>query len=153
MKEKHDFTIRYDLDYFMTRLLGYLVAHKYLLDPYTHQVIQNVTDAENLFFEERRYGKTVTEALEIADEVLFRNVGLSQYDVVTDLLMEYYSDTFELDSEKAMEYWTIRALTEIPDLFDVFDDTIIGIDQLELDTNYDALVDRIVTFMSDNGIQ
>ncbi len=153
MKEKHDFTIRYDLDYFMTRLLGYLVANKYLLDPNTHQVIQNVTDAENLFFEERRYGKTVTEALEIADEVLFRNVGLSQYDVVTDLLMEYYSDTFELDSENAMEYWTIRVLTEIPDLFDVFDKTIIGIDQLELDTNYDALVSRIVTFMSDNGIQ
>lgn len=153
MKEKHDFTIRYDLDYFMTRLLGYLVANKYLLDPNTHQVIQNVTDAENLFFEERRYGKTVTEALEIADEVLFRNVGLSQYDVVTDLLMEYYSDTFDLDTEKAMEYWTIRVLTEIPDLFDVFDNTIIGIDQLELDTNYDALVDRIVTFMSDNGIQ
>lgn len=153
MKEKHDFTIRYDIDYFMTRLLGYLVANKYLLDPNTHQVIQNVTDAENLFFEERRYGKTVTEALEIADEVLFRNVGLSQYDVVTDLLMKYYSDTFELDSEKAMEYWTIRVLTEIPDLFDVFDNTIIGIDQLELDTNYDALVGRIVTFMSDNGIQ
>ncbi len=153
MKEKHDFTIRYDLDYFMTRLLGYLVANKYLLDPNTHQVIQNVTDAENLFFEERRYGKTVTEALEIADEVLFRNVGLSQYDVVTDLLMEYYSDTFDLDTEKAMEYWTIRVLTEIPDLFDVFDNTIIGIDQLELDTNYDALVSRIVTFMSDNGIQ
>ncbi len=153
MKEKHDFTIRYDLDYFMTRLLGYLVANKYLLDPNTHQVIQNVTDAENLFFEERRYGKTVTEALEIADEVLFRNVGLSQYDVVTDLLMEYYSDTFDLDTEKAMEYWTIRVLTEIPDLFDVFDNTIIGIDQLELDTNYDALVGRIVTFISDNGIQ
>ncbi len=153
MKEKHDFTIRYDLDYFMTRLLGYLVTNKYLLDPNTHQVIQNVTDAENLFFEERRYGKAVTEALEIADEVLFRNVGLSQYDVVTDLLMEYYSDTFDLDTEKAMEYWTIRVLTEIPDLFDVFDNTIIGIDQLELDTNYDALVGRIVTFMSDNGLQ
>ena len=70
MKEKHNYTIRYDLDYFMTRLLGYLVANKYIIDPGTHQVIQNVTDAEDIFFEERRYGKTVTEALEIADEVL-----------------------------------------------------------------------------------
>ena len=94
MKEKHNYTIRYDLDYFITRLLGYLVANKYILDPETHQVLQNVTDAEDIFFEERRYGKTVSEALEIADEALFRNVGLSQYDVVTDLLMENYSDTF-----------------------------------------------------------
>ncbi|MDE7420432.1 MAG: DUF1896 family protein [Muribaculaceae bacterium] len=153
MKEKHNYTIRYDLDYFMTRLLGYLIANKYIIDPETHQVIQNVTDAEDIFFEERRYGKTVTEALEIADEILFRNVGLSQYDVVTDLLMDNYSDTFGLDSEKAMEYWTVRVLTEIPDLFDDFDNTIIGIDQLELDTNYDALVGRIVIFMSDNGVQ
>ena len=80
-------------------------------------------------------------------------MGLSQYDVVTDLLMDNYSDPFGLDSEKAMEYWTVRVLTEIPDLFDDFDNTIIGIDQLELDTTYDALVGRIVIFMSDNGVQ
>lgn len=42
MKEIHDFTSRYDLDYFMGRLLGFLVTNKFILDPETHQVVQNV---------------------------------------------------------------------------------------------------------------
>ncbi len=67
--------------------------------------------------------------------------------------MVNYSDNFELDSEQAMEYWTIRVLTEIPDLFEEFDASVIGIDRLELDTNYNAVVGRIVNFMSDNGVQ
>lgn len=153
MKEIHDFTSRYDLDYFMGRLLGFLVTNKYILDPETHQVVQNVLDAENTFYEQRLAGKLVPEAMEIAEEMLFQNVGLSQYDVVTEILMENYSDNFELDSEKAMEYWTIRVLTEIPDLFEEFDASVIGIDRLELDTNYNAVVGRVVNFMSDNGVQ
>lgn len=153
MKEIHDFTSRYDLDYFMGRLLGFLVTNKYILDPETHQVVQNVLDAENTFYEQRLAGKLVPEAMEIAEEMLFQNVGLSQYDVVTEILMENYSDNFELDSEQAMEYWTIRILTEIPDLFEEFDASVIGIDRLELDTNYNAVVGRIVNFMSDNGVQ
>ncbi len=108
MKEIHDFTSRYDLDYFMGRLLGFLVTNKFILDPETHQVVQNVLDAENAFYEQRLAGKLVPEALEIAEETLFQNVGLSQYDIVTEILMENYSDNFELDSEQAMEYWTIR---------------------------------------------
>lgn len=153
MKEIHDLTSRYDLDYFMGRLLGDLVANKYILDPETHQVLQNVTDAENAFYEQRLAGKSVPEATEMADAILFRNVGLSQFDVVTDILMDNYSDNFELDTETAMEYWTIRVLTEVPDLFEEFDPTVIGIDQLELDTNLNAVVGRIVNFMSDNGVQ
>lgn len=153
MKEIHDFTSRYDLDYFMGRLLGFLVTNKFILDPEPHQVIQNVLDAENAFYEQRLAGKLVPEALEIAEETLFQNVGLSQYDIVTEILMENYSDNFELDSEQAMEYWTIRVLTEIPDLFEEFDASVIGIDRLELDTNYNAVVGRIVNFISDNGVQ
>lgn len=153
MKEIHDFTSRYDLDFFMRKLLGFLVTNKFILDPDTHQVVQNVIDAENAFYEQRLAGKLVPEALEIAEDTLFQNVGLSQYDIVTEILMENYSDNFELDSEQAMEYWTIRALTEIPDLFEEFDASVIGIDRHELDTNYNAVVGRIVNFMSDNGIQ
>ena len=137
----------------MGRLLGFLVTNKFILDPETHQVVQNVLDAENAFYEQRLAGKLVPEALEIAEETLFQNVGLSQYDIVTEILMENYSDNFELDSEQAMEYWTIRVLTEIPDLFEEFDASVIGIDRLELDTNYNAVVGRIVNFMSDNGVQ
>lgn len=77
MKEIHDFTSRYDLDYFMGRLLGFLVTNKFILDPETHQVVQNVLDAENAFYEQRLAGKLVPEALEIAEETLFQNVGLS----------------------------------------------------------------------------
>lgn len=153
MKEIHDFTSRYGLDYFMRRLLGYLVANKYILDPDTHHVVQNVMDAENAFYEQRLAGALVPEALEIAEAILFQNVGLSQYDIVTDILMENYSDNFELDSEQAMEYWTIRALTEIHDLFEEFDPSVIGIDRLELDAHYQIVTSRIVNFMSDNGIQ
>lgn len=153
MKEIHDFTARYDLDFFMRKLLGFLVTNKFMLDPDIHQVVQNVIDAENAFYEQRLAGKLVPEALEIAEDTLFQNVGLSQYDIVTEILMENYSDNFELDSEQAMEYWTIRVLTEIPDLFEGFDPSVIGIDRFELDTNYNAVVGRIVNFMSDNGIQ
>ena len=80
--------------------MGFLVTNKFILDPETHQVVQNVLDAENAFYEQRLAGKLVPEALEIAEETLFQNVGLSQYDIVTEILMENYSDNFELDSSK-----------------------------------------------------
>ena len=74
MKEIHDFTARYDLDFFMRKLLGFLVTNKFMLDPDTHQVVQNVIDAENAFYEQRLAGKLVPEALEIAEDTLFQNV-------------------------------------------------------------------------------
>ncbi len=139
-------------DYFMRRLLTYLLENRYVIDPDTTTVIQNVEDAENAFSEARLAGRSVDEAMESADDSLFRNVGLSQYDIVAGIMEDLYSESGEPDSAE-LEYRTIRALTEIPDLFDGMDSDGLGIDPLEFDLHRDLLTGRINDFIQDYGVQ
>ena len=88
-----------------------------------------------------------------AISVLFSNIGASEYDTISELILENFGDTIDLDSEEAVEYWTNQVMTDIPDLFDGVDRMAIGVDALDLELMETEIVGRIVIYLSDNGLQ
>lgn len=142
-----------DLNYFYFYLLNYLQVNRYQVEADHPQIIANSTAALDIFEEARRKGSDVTQAEEEAMSVLFTNIGESEYNIVTEILLENFRDTIDLDCEAAVEYWTPQIMTDIPDLFDGFDRMAIGVDPLDLDTLKNQIVGSIVTYLSDNGLQ
>lgn len=142
-----------DLNYFYFYLLNYLQVNRYQVEADHPQIIANSTVALDIFGEARRKGSDVTQAEEEAMSVLFTNIGESEYNIVTEILLENFRDTIDLDCEAAVEYWTPQIMTDIPDLFDGFDRMAIGVDPLDLDTMKNEIVGSIVTYLSDNGLQ
>ena len=142
-----------DLNYFYFYLLNYLQVNRYQVEADHPQIIANSTVALDIFGEARRKGSDVTPAEEEAMSVLFTNIGESEYNIVTEILLENFRDTIDLDCEAAVEYWTPQIMTDIPDLFDGFDRMAIGVDPLDLDTMKNEIVGSIVTYLSDNGLQ
>lgn len=92
-------------------------------------------------------------AEEEAIRVLFTNIGESEYNIVSELILENFGDTIDLDCEEAVEYWTNQVMTDIPDLFDGFDRMAIGLDPLDLSIMENEIVGKIVIYLSDNGLQ
>ena len=142
-----------DLNYFYFYLLNYLQVNRYQVEADHPQIIANSTVALDIFGEARRKGSDVTQAEEEAMSVLFTNIGESEYNIVTEILLENFRDTIDLDCEAAVEYWTPQIMTDIPDLFDGFDRMAIGVDPLDLDTMKNEIVGSIVTYLSDKGLQ
>ena len=142
-----------DLNYFYFYLLNYLQVNRYQVEADHPQIIANSTVALDIFGEARRKGSDVTQAEEEAMSVLFTNIGESEYNIVTEILLENFRDTIDLDCEAAVEYWTPQIMTDIPDLFDGFDRMAIGVDPLDLDTMKNEIVGSIVTYLYDNGLQ
>ena len=105
------------------------------------------------FEDARRYGAEVEEAMEMAIPELFTNIGESEYDIVSGLILDNFGDTIDLDSEVAVEYWTTQVMTDIPDLFDGFDRQAISVDALEMERKETEIVGKIVINLTDNGLQ
>lgn len=142
-----------DLNYFYFYLRNYLQVNRYQVEADHPQIIANSMAALDIFEKARRNGSDVTQAEEEAMSVLFSNIGESEYNIVTEILLENFRDTINLDCEAAVEYWTPQIMTDIPDLFDGFDRIAIGVDPLDLDTMKNEIVGSIVTYLSDNGLQ
>ena len=117
------------------------------------QIIANSIAALDAFENARRNGANVPMAEAEAISVLFSNIGESEYNTVSELILENFGDTIDLDSEIAVEYWTNQVMTDIPDLFDGVDRMAIGVDALDLELMETEIVGRIVIYLSDNGLQ
>ncbi|WP_303744526.1 DUF1896 family protein, partial [uncultured Muribaculum sp.] len=107
----------YDFNYYYLYLLQYLRSNKYEVDNDHPQLQANSIAALDAFEDARRNGATVTMAEEEAIRVLFTNIGESEYNIVSELILENFGDTIDLDCEEAVEYWTNQVMTDIPDLF------------------------------------
>ena len=107
-----------DFNYYYFYLLQYLQLNKYQVDPDHPQIISNSIAALDAFENARRNGTNVPMAEAEAISVLFSNIGASEYDTISELILENFGDTIDLDSEEAVEYWTNQVMTDIPDLFD-----------------------------------
>ena len=142
-----------DFIYFYLYLLNYLQVNKYQVERDHSQIISNSIAALDIFEEARRNGSDVTQAEEEAMSVLFTNIGESEYNIVTEILLENFRDTIDLDCVAAVEYWTPQIMTDIPDLFIGFDRMAVGVDPLDLDIRKNEIVGAIVTYLSDNGLQ
>ena len=143
----------YDFNYYYLYLLQYLRSNKYEVDSDHPQLQANSIAALDAFEEARRNGATVTMAEEEAIRVLFTNIGESEYNIVSELILENFGDTIDLDSTEAVEYWTNQVMTDIPDLFDGLDRMAIGLDPLDLSIMENEIVGKIVIYLSDNGLQ
>lgn len=143
----------YDFNYYYLYLLQYLRSNKYEVNNDHPQLQANSIAALDAFEEARRNGATVTMAEEEAIRVLFTNIGESEYNIVSELILENFGDTIDLDCEEAVEYWTNQVMTDIPDLFDGFDRMAIGLDPLDLSIMENEIVGKIVIYLSDNGLQ
>lgn len=142
-----------DFNYYYLYLLQYLRSNKYEVDNDHPQLQANSIAALDAFEDARRNGATVTMAEEEAIRVLFTNIGESEYNIVSELILENFGDTIDLDSTEAVEYWTNQVMTDIPDLFDGFDRMAIGLDPLDLSIMENEIVGKIVIYLSDNGLQ
>lgn len=143
----------YDFNYYYLYLLQYLRSNKYEVDNDHPKLQANSIAALDAFEEARRNGATVTMAEEEAIRVLFTNIGESEYNIVSELILENFGDTIDLDSTEAVEYWTNQVMTDIPDLFDGLDRMAIGLDPLDLSIMENEIVGKIVIYLSDNGLQ
>ena len=143
----------YDFNYYYLYLLQYLRSNKYEVDNDHPQLQANSIAALDAFEDARRNGATVTMAEEEAIRVLFTNIGESEYNIVSELILENFGDTIDLDSTEAVEYWTNQVMTDIPDLFDGLDRMAIGLDPLDLSIMENEIVAKIVIYLSDNGLQ
>ena len=142
-----------DFNYYYFYLLQYLQLNKYQVDPDHPQIISNSIAALDAFENARRNGANVPMAEAEAISVLFSNIGASEYDTISELILENFGDTIDLDSEEAVEYWTNQVMTDIPDLFDGVYRMAIGVDALDLELMETEIVGRIVIYLSDNGLQ
>ncbi len=142
-----------DFNYYYFYLLQYLQLNKYQVDPDHPQIISNSIAALDAFENARRNGVNVPMAEAEAISVLFSNIGASEYNTVSELILENFGDTIDLDSEVAVEYWTNQVMNDIPDLFDGVDRMAIGVDALDLELMETEIVGRIVIYLSDNGLQ
>ena len=142
-----------DFNYYYFYLLQYLQLNKYQVDPDHPQIISNSIAALDAFENARRNGANVPMAEAEAISVLFSNIGASEYDTISELILENFGDTIDLDSEEAVEYWTNQVMTDISDLFDSVDRMAIGVDALDLELMKTEIVGRIVIYLSDNGLQ
>lgn len=142
-----------DFNYYYYYLLSYLQSNKYQVDPEHPQIIANSIAAIEAMEEARRNGANVPMAEAEAINALFSNIGESEYDVVSRLILENFGDTIDLDTEAAVEYWTNQVMTDIPDLFDGVDRMAIGVDPLDLELMETEIVGRIVIYLTDNGLQ
>lgn len=143
----------YDFNYYYLYLLQYLRSNKYEVNNDHPQLQANSIAALDAFEDARRNGATVTMAEEEAIRVLFTNIGESEYNIVSELILENFGDTIDLDCEEAVEYWTNQVMTDIPNLFDGFDRMAIGLDPLDLSIMENEIVGKIVIYLSDNGLQ
>lgn len=143
----------YDFNYYYLYLLQYLRSNKYEVNSDHPQLQANSIAALDAFEDARRNGATVTMAEEEAIRVLFTNIGESEYNIVSELILENFGDTIDLDSTEAVEYWTNQVMTDIPDLFEGFDRMAIGLDPLDLSIMENEIVGKIVIYLSDNGLQ
>ena len=143
----------YDFNYYYLYLLQYLRSNKYEVDSDHPQLQANSIAALDAFEDARRNGATVTMAEEEAIRVLFTNIGEPENNIISELILENFGDTIDLDSTEAVEYWTNQVMTDIPDLFDGFDRMAIGLDPLDLSIMENEIVGKIVIYLSDNGLQ
>lgn len=77
-----------DFNYYYFYLLQYLQLNKYHVDPDHPQIISNSIAALDAFENARRSGANVPMAEAEAISVLFSNIGASEYDTISELILE-----------------------------------------------------------------
>lgn len=70
------------LDRYVSDVLDYMEKHKFTTTPVYQEIELQADRALDAFCEARRLGRSVDQAAEIAYQVLFENIGESEYEVI-----------------------------------------------------------------------
>lgn len=104
--------------------------------------------ALSAFSEARLTGKSVSEASEIANSILFENIGESEYKVLEKILEDNFKDNIDLTEDEFMEYWVYRILEDVPSLFNGCESSMeYGLSAADIDIMRDEIIGRIVTYL------
>ena len=141
------------LDRYVSDVLDYMEKHKFTTMPDYQEIELQADRALDAFCEARRLGRSVDQAAEIAHQVLFENIGESEYEVIQTILTENFSDTVDLSDDGYVDYWVNRLLTDIPDLFADFEFLTYGISAADIDINRDTIIGRIKEYYESYGLQ
>lgn len=91
------------LDKYVATVLNYMEAHKFIAVPDYQEIELQADRAYDAWSEAIRSGHTVIQAAEVSNQVLFENIGESEYEVVEGILKTYFSDTVDLSEEEAVK--------------------------------------------------
>lgn len=141
------------LDKYVAIILDYMEAHKFTTVPDYQEIELQADRAYDAWSEAIRSGHTVNQASEISYQVLFENIGESEYEVVETILKLYFKDTVDLSEEEAVNYWVNRVLADIPNLFENCEFLTYGISAADIDINRDAIIGRITEYYESYGLQ
>lgn len=140
------------LNRYVSDVLDYMAKHKFTAVPDYQEIELQAERALDAFCDARRLGRSVDQSSEIAYQVLFENIGESEYEVVEKLLNDNFKDTVDLSDEMWVEYWVNRILSDVPDLFENCEFLTYGISAADIDINRDALVGRIKEYYESYGL-
>ena len=103
------------------------------------------------FCEARLNGKSVSAASETATQLLFENIGESEYEAVQQILTENFSFTVDLSEEELVDFWINRILEDIPHLFDGCELLSYGVSAADIDIMSDEIIGRITIYFESLG--
>lgn len=141
------------LDKYVATVLNYMEAHKFIAVPDYQEIELQADRAYDAWSEAIRSGHTVIQAAEISNQVLFENIGESEYEVVEGILKTYFGDTVDLSEEDAVNYWVNRILADVPYLFENCEFLTYGISAADIDINRDSIIGRITEYYESYGLQ
>ncbi len=139
------------LDRYILCLLNYMEEHKFPKTPDYSEVEQQADRAIDAFCEARLNGKSVSDASETATQILFENIGESEYEAVQQILTENFSFTVDLSEEELVDFWINRILEDIPDLFDGCELLSYGVSAADIDIMNDEIIGRITIYFESLG--
>lgn len=141
------------LNRYISDVLDYMEKHKFTTLPDYQEVEFQADRALDALCDARRFGSSVDQAAEIAHQVLFENIGESEYGVIQTILTENFSDTVDHSDDGYVDYWVNRILADIPDLFADCEFLTYGISAADIDINRDTIIGRIKEYYESYGLQ
>lgn len=139
------------LNKYVASIFNYMEEHKFSSAPDYTEMEQQADRALDAFYEARLNGHSVEEAIEISNQVLFENIGESEYEIIEEILRNYFKDTVDL-SDGWMDYWVNRILEDISDLFENCEIVAYGVSAADIDINRDSIIGRITDYFTSNGL-
>lgn len=140
--------IDFDLDYFSLLLRNYFFQNMIEFNEVAIELIEvNSDNAYNVYSEAVKNGNSIG-AMEIAMNTLFANVGIPEFFIVSELLVDEFKDNLPLDSSIEIEFTTQYIIDSIPDLFEGIDKETVGISRNNLEDTKNILIGRISSFLN-----
>lgn len=135
-----------ELNKYVLRLINYFKEHKFHIEIDYSELESHAEEALTALYDARANGSSVDEAEEIANEVLFQNIGESEYEVIINLIRENFADIIDIEDVEWQEFWIPKILESDINIFEDCEVLKYGISAADLDINRDAIIGRLTDF-------